>query len=124
MADTPVIARTADGGHSLVVFLPSGRRAALAPGERLEDVSASDLEAASVAMTATETLVQVEGVPWLVQASGPVWSPGAAVDAAGLVFTALDGSGRRIEVTGRAPGPMPDHDELEAVLRGVLADEP
>lgn len=120
MAETPVVARTADGGHSLVVFLPSGRRSALAPGERLEDVSVADLEAAAVAMTATESIIRVDGVSWLVQASGPVWSDGAAADATGLVFTALDGSERRLEVADRAPGPMPDHGELVTVLRGVL----
>jgi hypothetical protein len=123
MGDRPVVARTAEGGHSLVVFVPSGRRSALAPGERLEDASLGDLESSSVEMTATEILIDLDEVMWLAQASGPVWADAAAADSAGFVFTALDGSGHRVTVTGLPPGPLPDQSELRAVLNGALTDD-
>lgn len=122
MDDRPVVVRTVEDGHSLVVFIPSGRRSALAPGARLEDARVAELESSAVPMTATETLVDLDGDTWLVQSSGPVWAEAAAADSAGLVFTALDGSGRRVSLSGLAPGPLPDQSELAAVLKGALLD--
>ena len=123
MGDRPVVARTVDGGHSLVVFVPSGRRNAIPPGSDLQGASLQDLEASAVEMTATEAVVEADGLHWMVQASGPVWAETAAADSAGLVFTALDGSGRRVEVSGLAPGPLPDDAALIAILNGVRANE-
>ena len=123
MDERPVVARTADGGHSLIVFLPSGRRSALPPGIQLEDASLADLASEAVAMTATETLLELDGVNWLAQASGPVWAEAAAADSGGFVFTALDGSLRRVVVSGLAPGPVPDLANLVEVLRVALSGE-
>lgn len=123
MDDRPIVAREAAGGHSLVVFVPSGRRSALLPGASLKDTSVADLASSAVEMTATETLVDLDGATWLAQASGPVWAEAAAADSAGFVFTALDGSSRRVEVTGLAPGPLPGHSQLVAVLKDALTGD-
>ena len=121
MDDRPVVARVADAGHSLVIFIPGGKRVALDPGQVLQDSAIEDLLAAATPLTPTECLVSATGSQWLVQASGPVWAEAAATDACGLVFTALDGSMKRIAVTGLPPGPLPTGEQLADVLVRALA---
>ena len=121
MDDQPVVARVADGGHSLVIFIPGGQRVALEPGQDLQSSAIEDLRAAGTPLTPTECLVSAAGSQWLVQASGPVWAEAAATDSCGLVFTALDGSRKRITVTGLPPGPLPAGEEIADLLAKALA---
>ncbi len=121
MDDRPVVARVADGGHSLVIFIPGGQRVALEPGQVLQNSAIEELRAAATPLTPTECLVSVAGSQWLVQASGPVWAEAAAADSCGLVFTALNGSMKRLGVTGLPPGPLPTGQQLADVLARALA---
>ena len=121
MRELPVVARVAEGGHTLVVLLPGGRRTALSPGIQREESTAEDLLAAARPLTMTERVVTAHGAAWLVQASGPVWSGGAAADSCGLVFTALDGTMRRVSRAGLLPGSLPGDAELGELLEQALA---
>lgn len=120
MDDFPVVARIAEKGHSLVVLLPSGQRMALDPGQDLQSLTAEDLSAGATGLTPTEKLISAADSQWLVQASGPVWAETAAGDSCGLVFTALDGSMRRVVVTGLPPEPLASIDQLIAVLERTI----
>lgn len=120
MPDRPVIARVAEGGHTLVVFVPGGGRLAVPPGQRLQEATSPELLAGARSLTATERLYTNGGCTWLVQASGPVWSDTAAADSCGLVFTALDGSMRRASLAGLPPGPMPSDEDLGGLLERAL----
>lgn len=121
MDDRPVVARVAAEGHTLVVLVPGGRRVALEPGQDLQNSAIEDLRAAATPLTPTECLVSAAGSQWLVQASGPVWAEAAATDSCGLVFTALDGSLRRVAVTGLPPGPLPTGEQLAGLLAQAVA---
>lgn len=122
MDDFPVVARIAEKGHSLVILLPSGQRMALDPGQELQSLTAENLSAGATGLTPTETLISAVDSQWLVQASGPVWAENAAADSCGLVFTALDGSMRRVVATNLPPGPLASIDQLIAVLERTIAD--
>ena len=122
MDDFPVVARIAEKGHSLVILLPSGQRMALDPGQDLQSLTAENLSAGATGLTPTEKLISAVDSQWLAQASGPVWAENAAADSCGLVFTALDGSMRRVVVTNLPPGPLASIDQLIAVLERTIAD--
>ena len=115
-------------GMSLVVF-PSARvRASLPAGRMLSDLSAdelAELRAGAARLTVTEELIEFDGVPWLVQQTGPAWAEPAEASAelCGLQFLRLDGSGRRYAVDGRAPGPIPGPDELRRLLEDALSGD-
>lgn len=121
MDDRPVVARVADEGHSLVIFVPGGQRVALEPGQVLQDSAIEGLRAEATPLTPTECLLSAPGGQWLVQASGPVWAEAASADSCGLVFTALDGSLKRTAVTGMPPGPLPTGEQLADILARALA---
>ncbi len=121
MDERAEVGRVAEGGHSLVVFIPGGQRVALEPRQALQELDIDDLRAAATPLTPTECLIFPAGGEWLVQASGPVWAEAAARDSCGLVFTALDGSLKRISVTGLPPGPLPSGEHLAEVLTRALA---
>jgi hypothetical protein len=112
-------------GMTLVVFPADRVRAGLAAGRRLADLSPdelSELRAGAAPLTVTEGLIERDGTPWLVQQTGPAWAEAAeaSADLCGLLFTRLDGSGRRHAVEGRPPGPLPAPDELGRILEDAL----
>ncbi len=100
------------GGHALCYLLRieseqaaaddrEDRRATLEPGEELTALSEDRLDAlvaGAAPLTKTERrIVDAAGVPWLAQASGPVWAEGGvAAGLAGVVFTRLQGPFQRL----------------------------
>lgn len=81
------------------------RRAALAPGRRLEELDAAGLEellASGTPLTETERRFRApDGRPWLAQSVGPVWAEdGVAGGLTGVLFSSLAGDVRR----ERGPG--------------------
>jgi len=112
-------------GMTLVVFPADRVRAGLPAGRRLADLSAvelSELLADAAPLTVTEDVIERDGALWLVQQTGPAWAEAAeaSADLCGLLFTRLDGSGRRHAVEGRPPGPIPAPDELGRILEDAL----
>ena len=112
-------------GMTLVVFPADRVRACLPAGRRLADLSAdelSELRAGAAPLTVTEDVIERDGAPWLVQQTGPAWAEPteASGDLCGLLFTRLDGSGRRHAVESRPPGPLPAPDELGRILEAAL----
>ncbi|MGD8495459.1 MAG: hypothetical protein PVF05_04660 [Gemmatimonadales bacterium] len=110
-------------GLTLVVWPASGRRAVLREGRRLADLDVAEIDAlhdTAAPLTATETVIEVEGEPWLVQQTGPAWAEPAeaSADLCGIQFLRLDGSERCEALAGRPPGPLPD----DSGLRGLLDD--
>lgn len=89
------------------------RRALLEPGTRpadLDDAGLGGLLESAAGLTSTERRIEdASGRPWLAQSRGPVWAEeGVAAGLTGLLFTALDGSGERVEAAdGRAGAPDP-----------------
>ena len=120
MADRPVVARRAEGGHTLVVFVDEGVRLALPQGEGPPESVTPESIARAKPLTSTERIYSRDDGAWLVQASGPTWSENAAADACGLVFTALDGTLKQASVAGRPSGPLPPDAELDALLERAL----
>jgi len=103
-------------------------RAALPAGRRLADLTddeLSELRAGASPLTITERLIEHDGVPWLVQQTGPAWAEPAeaSTDLCGLLFTRLDGSGRRHAVEGRPPGPLPAAGQLRRILAAALSGD-
>lgn len=104
------------------------RRAALEPGERLEELEperAAELVAAATPLTETERRFRdADGRAWLAQNSGPVWAgPGVAAGLTGIVFTALEGGGRRVEAPGGHVADLSPAD-LARRLRGAPEGRP
>jgi len=134
MAETrggAVEALRTESGLSLVVWPAEGRRAALPAGRRLANLGDTELGAlheSSSPLTVTETVIELGGVAWLVQQTGPAWAEPAeaSADLCGLSFLRLDGSGHRETLSGRSPGPLPSREELSALLADALeaAEEP
>lgn len=120
MDNRPVVARRAEGGHTLVVLVDEAVRLALPRGELPPESITPELIAGARPLTATERIYSRDDGAWLVQASGPAWSKDAAADACGLVFTALDGTMTQASVGGRPPGPLPPDAELDALLERAL----
>lgn len=121
-----VVALRSTSGMSLVVFPEDRVRASLPAGRTFADLSAdevAELRAGAAPLTVTEAFIEFDGAPWLVQQTGPAWAEPAEASAelCGLLFTRLDGSGRRHAVDGRAPGPIPGPDELRRVLEDALS---
>jgi len=100
------------------------RRAVLAPGvsiAALDDQALFDLLEGAARLTVTEhRIVDGEGTPWLVQSRGPVWAEGeATAGQTGRLYTALDGTGRRLV----APDGRGDTGGLlEALARALKGD--
>lgn len=104
-----------ESGWGVVYFLESGpagpaaddrrdRRALLEPATRLahlEDAELRVLLDSAAGLTSTERRIEdAEGRVWLAQSRGPVWAEdGVAAGLTGLLFTALDGSGERVEAS-------------------------
>lgn len=102
------------GGHALCYLIRTederaipddrqDRRATLEPGEHLDTLDGDRLEVlveAASPLTETERrIVDSAGVPWLAQASGPVWAEGGAASGlVGVVFTRLAGPFDRLAV--------------------------
>ena len=112
-------------GMTLVVFPADRVRAGLQAGRRLADLSPDEfsaLRADAAPLTVTEDVIERDGALWLVQQTGPAWAEAAEAssDLCGLLFTRLDGSGRRHAVEGRPPGPLPAPDELGRILEDAL----
>lgn len=123
--DGAVEALRTGSGLTLVVWPAEGRRAALTEGRRLADLGDAELGAlheTASPLTATETVIELDGAAWLVQQTGPAWAEPAAAsaDLCGLSFLRLDGSEHREIVTGRSPGPLPSREELRAALADAL----
>lgn len=123
-------------GRGLVYFLPleaSGeeaapddredRRAALEPGETLDELTEPALRerlGAATPLTDTERRFRApDGRLWLVQSVGPVWADDVASGLTGLLFTALEGADRRAETAGGHVGRM-DAAELERRWRRAV----
>ena len=120
------------GGRGLCYFAPledgalveddrADRRASLEPGEEVASLDRGRLESLwseAAPLTATEQRIRdIEGRPWLAQSSGPVWAEAdTAAGLTGLVFTSLDGTGERLEVSGGTPTAWSD-EELRERLR-------
>ncbi len=118
--DEPVVALSAEGGHTLIVFVEEGVRLALPEGQPTPGSAAPELIAAARPLTSTECIRSGSRGAWLIQASGPAWSDDAAADSCGLVFTALDGTMTRVSLSGRPPGPLPPDAELDSLLEHAL----
>lgn len=122
----------ATSGHGLCYFLPLGpedsavvpddrrdRRAALAPEEELDLLTAAELTerfAEAVPLTVTERRFRApDGRLWLGQSEGPVWADeGTAEGAVGTLFTSLEGTPRRGRGGGGHVGRMSEEELRDA----------
>lgn len=116
------------GGVALLYFLRlddgevreddgDDRRACLAADERLDGLTDGELRerlAAGTRLTGTERRFRApDGAPWLAQSVGPVWAEGGVAEGlTGVVFTALEGPGRRLSGDGGHVGEMEEGDLL------------
>lgn len=112
-------------GMTLLVFPAAAVRTALPAGRRLSELTddeLAELREHAAPLTVTEGLIEHDGSPWLVQQTGPAWAEPseASADLCGLLFTRLDGSGRRHAVEGRPAGALPPPDELRRILASAL----
>lgn len=107
------------------------RRAALAPGRRLEELDPAVLEElleAGTPLTETERRFRApDGRPWLAQSVGPVWAEGGVAGGlTGVLFSSLEGDVRRERGPGEHVGSASE-DRLATWWRSAVeagADDP
>lgn len=99
---------------------PGDRRALLAPGQRVESLDVSQLEALwseATELTGTERrVVDEQGEVWLAQDVGPVWSKGnKATDGVGVHLRCVSTATLPVLLRGQASISLSDDDLIRAL---------